>query len=224
MTRQDISGLPVASCYNLSMLPSALPISELIATADYWTACGETGFTAHLTYSKSGQQYQAVHSVPTSELAQLHPLLPNLLRKVLADARRERMPEKILGEHMQPTLDILTGNFVEFIDTSGYERIVSCLSNLVLVFRTDNRVLMTGGTHTVASVEVDGQELRFVVATRRVDTVVMKDELEARYPGWEKRWHVATELGVDLKDMLPHLFPSQTRPVKSSDLHGVNFE
>lgn len=205
------------------MISTEISIYKLIATADYWRSSG-SGFTAHLSFTKGSQTFYTIHSVPTEQLEQLHPLLPKLLNAIIKARRQDSMPDQILGEHIQPTLDILTGNFVEFTDTSACPRIVSSLSNLTKVFRRDDRVLMTGGTHTTTTIEVEGVLLRHVTATRRIDTVVMTTELEQRYPGWEQRWNIASELDVELKDMLPLLFPRHPVLAPTPAMNNIHFE
>lgn len=83
-----------------------------------------------------------------------------------------------------------------------------------LLYQTDEgkpwRMWLDGDLLRTDDAWVNGRRVLFVDKVKPQASVVSLTDLNARYPGWEERWLIGTQLGLTHDDLIVQMFPRET--------------
>lgn len=192
-------------------MQTSLPanLNDVLSSAERWRVDGDV-----LTIlSPSGGHFHPVVVMPLPALARLHPEAPGHLNSQLYWTSRRHGRDHVYGDEMRPILDYLMHGGVEFYSKETDEtHIFSHVRQLVCPSDNDKQACLLG---TEIAIHTSLNETLFphpVFTSFERDYWVDKDELESRYPGWEERWRVGTEIGVELDALMRYVFSETATP------------
>lgn len=180
------------------MEPLLPPIDFLIHSTGSWCVYDEHHFEASFI-----ENWEADVLVPDSYLRQAHPLFPEVMRAVIALQEEYRMDIPIAGSLAAASLKLLRGELLCFTDVEGDSAYCSRVTN---VFMNDDVVGIVGTYYTVDPVIINGHTQE-IVSFQQFGTVdVSKASLDAKFPGWQQRYLIGVELGIEPDELMPTLF------------------
>lgn len=189
------------------------PIDFLVTSTGSWAIHDDKHFEASFI-----QDWGADVIVSDTYLQQAHPMFPEVLRAVIALQDEYRMDVPIAGSLAAASLKLLRGELICFIDVEGQN---SYFSRVTSLFIDDDIVGVVGSNYIVESVEINGGAQE-IVSFQQFGTVnVPRTLLDARFPGWEQRYGIGVELGVELEDLMPTVFEKSN--ALALNMAGVSF-
>lgn len=160
--------------------------------------------------------------VPHSLMAQKHPDFPRALLGLIAYSfEKDRETSGAYGNLAFDTLDVLEKGTVSLLDIDGKPRSFYEISELKTV----------GPHKKIVSIEAAFVDLAFTqegvtfVTNRDLRRLLFSAmEMQTRFPGWEKRWTIGKELGMENTELLQHVFAKSTAQANTSAITDIIFE
>lgn len=165
--------------------------------------------------------------VAADDYGQQYPdLFPAVAAYMERIARRTGSPT-VTGAQLLPTILFHTQALrfaTELNEPLFYNKVT-----LVLPYRTDEgkawRMWIDGEQLRMDDVYVDSRKILFVEQVRQQGAFLSLTDLNARYPGWEERWTIGTDLGLPQEDIVTQMFPKTSALTPStSALSDITFE
>lgn len=214
----------------------------LLAQTTHWYQRDSETFVSCVFDSRDPDGAFEEQEVHRATLAQLHPELPDLMEAMISYKRHQkeealgkkglgnafdsifspRAPLGVSGKNVRETLRLNQGNVIDFTDTEGRQNTVT-LANLLSQDRPAF-VRLTGTTVETQQACIDGRDLRFVTASRRLPHMIYLSELDGKYPGWRERWVVAQSLHDVMDDVVSQVFVIPVLPTVSPLMNGLSFD
>lgn len=145
-----------------------------------------------------------IYPVSDSELAALHPRMPEVVRAMVTWTKTNKKQEEILGEEFFAQLDILQYGLIE-LETHHGE--VEAFSHISSVIEDENETVeLTAATVTLDYVQLVDESTPIVVSTLFWSHTVSKVELDRKYPGWEERWKIGQTIGMANSQLMRMVF------------------
>lgn len=197
------------------------PLAELLKITEHWVEFD----TEHLVAtSLFGDRNIPRYKVMMRELATMHPDLPATLNTLFSWLSKNKNQFHINAKQVSDNARLLNGQVLAFEDEDGEPRYFERVEMLksFTYFKEDSLMRIRG--RELATENINGT--RFVVGfDNSLKTVsVSKSAMDIQYPGWESRWKIGLELGVDNEQLLDHVFSVSQRPPTSLALGNINFD
>lgn len=193
---------------------------ELLGDVTHWQLTAPDVFSAYATNA-----YGAVvkYTFSAEELEQHHKQLPGIILGLIEARHKNGRDPHADGINVCESLRLHQSGGITFSDTDGYPVLLS-------VVRMITRLTSTGhycidGHRVVVSKYVhNGESIELVTWRKRDDFVVTKNELDTKFPGWEERLRIGSDLGVDYAQLMNHVFAKPSTPEEKPSLSGLSFE
>lgn len=196
-------------------------LKSLLPEVSYWRILADGRFEATPVDCYKMTQ---THVVMTQEqLASYHPLLPEIVRLSVHYAIREGQFAQATGMCVDSTLALLQNNFVAVPGGTGADYYITFACKIEVSDKDPENVSITGYRALTEHVHINGQEVLLVVKTRPAIYPVCRAELAARYPGWEKRMEIGTDMGLKYKELLTYIFKQHQQPALDHTFTDVTF-
>lgn len=188
------------------MSSNKLSVLNLVAITDYFRKDSSTNYVACVDHPNTSTIKE--YEVHISQLLELHPLLPVAIDAVL-DHRKKLIAEDPIIRSMLVELNmhVLKNGYTEVNDTTNatpwsFVEIDNMRENVL-----DRDTLLVSGTAvTVDHVKHGDLNVPVVIDDAWYEITVSKNEMDSRFPGWEERWKLGAEIGVDNLSLMRHVF------------------
>lgn len=194
------------------MTPASTNLLASIPKIDYWLPQAD-GFDTVVMDKDDGRKF--ITTVSNSDVAALHPLLPQAILAIAAHPDKAGRKEIISGHLVSYTLELLRGKQITFTDSQQKLRVFIKPTTLFSVPTDKTQVNLRGTYVDVRTVNVGERDVQIAVHGYLSHANISKALLEENFPGWEKRWLMALDLGFANNECLPHVFfqPAQQNAV-----------
>lgn len=189
------------------MSTAPVELTDPLTQADKWMLGTEDTLTA--VYVKP-DGYTIEYVVPDSTLTQYHPQLPQAIRAMINWCGKDSGNTRVFRSHIQATLEVLRGAGLSFKDERGEQPYVTRITRLTSLGPT----VQIWGQREVLGSEMGDYSVPYSLHSSAGVFIVEKQELEARYPGWEARWKMGEELGVSLSELTQYAFTTAVPDVR----------
>lgn len=129
------------------------------------------------------------------------------------------------GNNVRDTLQLLQGHYFLFENLSGEPFYFS--DNVTVIKKFTEEVVqginVSGQRLNLYKSIVYGEDIYFVTSSQKTELTVPQAFLEAKYPGWQDRWHAAEELELE-EDWKHFVFSKAETPKKSASLENIVFD
>lgn len=178
------------------------PLSTLLICTGAWASLDDDRFKASFV-----EGYATDFVVPASYLADAHPDFPIALREAILNKQKQNETTGVISGRMaMQTFRVLTNDVFRFEDGS-YQHIYTAIRKLAV----DGSLVNVHGTKlAIDTFTHSGKVIQFVVSSAPRTTALLKSRVDAAYPGWQERFKIGTELGVDFEALMKHVFSVQT--------------
>lgn len=197
-------------------------LAYLIHNAEYWNVAKDGSFFA--TQTHGGAYYEDI-PVPVELVASLHPLFPVALRAVVKHFTSQAPDSHgAYGNAVADTLQCLTTGLVSFKDWNDEVRDMLSIDKLSYMQSTKRCVSITGMSVEVMYVDHNGLRIPYVLDANTRRFTANTVHLEQAYPGWEERWKIGKDLGVDNAELMKHVFSKKLEQEPSLTMTGISFD
>lgn len=162
--------------------------------------------------------------VPVAQLSSLHPLLPGTLDAMLTYQRENYSTPSVSGLRIAQTLALLNNEYVNFTDVDGWGRKLVKLRSIERYQDSVDMVLLHGSDITTLPATVEQQAIEFALTSHTTHRVVKIEELNRQYPGWEERWRIGQDIGLEAQELIPHVFYNTPLVPAPFTMPELNFE
>lgn len=191
-------------CYNGDMNAPSPTFIELLNEMDHWVLDNDVIIATSLFTDKNKPRI----SVCEKELAQYHPDLPQALRTMLLRRKEHENKNWAEASQVRNTYHLLTGKYLVF----------QCITGKSLMFEKVTSLAAPGhfldhGMISLCGYRLHVREHHGIVFSDDIhwqQSTVSKADMDLRYPGWEQRWQIAEDLGVETEIMYKHVFENTT--------------
>lgn len=205
----------------LTMSTSSPCIEDLLLDAMTWQ-CGLDGrLVACVADHMSGMS--KLYTVTDQDLASCHPLFPAAMRGLVAWCEEDD-GRSAPGDSMLATLECLRFPPVHLRGPLNEHWIFSAIGNIELrphfpeyAWISGRRVFMTTADETL-------HYAPFVTKTENDQVRVELHYLSQHYPGWEQRWKIGLELGIQHDDLMGHVFDKNWSPITPVATTDITFD
>lgn len=202
------------------MQRSSQYINKLFEGSTYW-AFKDDLFNA-LVYD--GKNTYLDNFVTHDELASLHPNLPYALRALIEWQTTIDSDGLVDGLLAQETKKLTADNCIEFTNSDDEFITLTQVTDVDIARSRTDRALLYGRRVHTRSAEVENVAVRYVISAKSSEHIVLKSELETKYPGWEHRFRVAKEIGIRMEDLVAHVFSVEHYSTAPVNINGFNFD
>lgn len=160
--------------------------------------------------------------VPDELLNQVHPLFAHSLRAAMnQDRQRGVLEPSVTAVYSSITKLMLTRDAVSC--RSQADVITPILFIDQVIFSPDKTIMLAHLKTDINYVRVSGMQIPFLVDYDWLYTTFTVDALQEAFPGWEKRWGIASALELHNEEQIDYTF-FQTSPQSNISLSGINFQ
>lgn len=180
------------------------------------------------TYIAQGydQNHKSVeHIVPCAAIDDFHPKLLEAMDALSYWYERQEKKDHIPREAVIATLDYIQHGGIEMMSTDYRPVTLFGIQSMYTANWNENILDIRGMAVHTQTGRGPYQGVVFALSRYNAYPSVHKSDLEKRFPGWEQRWKIASELGVDMPDLVKHVFctnPTST-PVRGASMGDVTF-
>lgn len=168
-------------------------------TADhYWKVVSETEFAVVTAIS--------TRTVQLGDLKKMHPLLPACIKEHILRYQQLFKQSSMQGFQVEDVLHLLQHGSVDLVDTKGNNIVLLDVAKLAAKPDAPDEVEIQGTDIEITYGENFGEVAPIVKITNWDTHNVYKSDLDARYPGWETKWRVGVELGVENNELMHNIF------------------
>lgn len=162
----------------------------------------------------------AEYFVELAELACVHQYLPKTVFALISHMNRTAGYCGADKHQMSATTAMLRHGLISSMNVRGEQSHYLLVQNIVEQVNNPEEVLLIGMQAKLGSEWVDNEIVPFVLSTSWGNTMHTKADLNEAYPGWETRWKVGNEIGLNLEELNEHIFK---QPIQSRTEISVNF-
>ena len=144
------------------------------------------------------------------ELAPVHPNLPKTIYALISHMNRTAGHCGADKHQVSATIAMLRHGLISAMNVRGEQSHYLLVQNIIEQVNNPDEVLLIGMQAKVGSERVDNEIVPFVLSTSWGNTMHTKADLNDAYPGWETRWKVGIELGLNLEELNEHMFKQPT--------------
>lgn len=166
------------------------------------------------------EEDRQLFTVPDSELARVHPLLPLTVRGVIAMYRNGYGSAWGHGDEVIASMKYLVNKSYTFLDIYGQQKTINSV-HAVPEFNGGD-VLLQGDVIGLKSVMVGSQSVTIVAWSNRSGMLVSYGAMEEKYPGWQKRLKIGQDLGIPTLELIDYVL--NETPDYNNKLPDVSFE
>lgn len=194
---------------------------ELVSSPFYrWQKHGDSEYTV-----TTGMDIYTLRDylVTSSFLAAQHPDLPETLA-ALFDYRVTSLGLDLLyTQEVLATIDLLREKIVTLTSTIGFDVLLCDLQSINPYKNSELKMEVKGRCISEVPHFFNNKNFRVALSSTYQTVFVTRFELERRFPGWEKRWHLCTELGYLEQDAIKHVFMLEPKISTLSLPNGLDF-
>lgn len=163
-------------------------------------------------------------TVSAESLAQLHPVLPLVLEKAISlSGHSDGLGRFISGINIRNTARLLLGDVIT-LDARSESLIFADFSSFEVIDEPFKTARGSGEQFIIKNLALEGEPLPFVIYTAKSHFALEKTKLDAQYPGWDTRYLVSQNLGLEMTELGRYLFPAQTADIQPSPLPNIEFD
>lgn len=185
-------------------------LTSLLRSIDRWHVSDDMQLT--IESPSSGGTYHKVASAPLADLESLHPKFPLYLRALINWNTRMFGRTFACSDEVGPTLDYLNTGGTTLRATDGEIHDFARLDSISIGSASHQIVTVSGIKIQIKKVTLDGKTVPVVITACSRDYYFPYSELEQKYPKWETRFSVGSQLGLTGEDLLNYVV---TTPIVS---------
>lgn len=198
-----------------SQYPELRELSTALTADAKWTGVSDDTF--RVSTLRNG------YTVSNKTLDALHPLLSSCVKELSHRNENLHSYRHVSGEDVKTTITYLTRGTIDISGGDGQtHRLVELYS--FLVEPGLSVVIITGSKAYVTHSTKDDLQIPVVTTSGWATYEVPRIELDERYPGWEQRFTVGTELGIDGADLVYYALQKPTPGLDPVTIAEVTFK
>lgn len=192
------------------------PIEELLYDADLWSVDPSGAFIATVICDSGDDDTYRVYE---EDMAQLHPQFPDAVRCLVSWGT-----DGIKGRLVAATLDYYRDNIIKIKSKQGHEYIFREISEMYEIEPQHPLIRIQGQTLRMETAGAAFNHVLCVGQTPSTSIAFSRESLQKQYPGWEQRWSVAKELGLERDALSKYVFSNTTPTLACDVMSQVGFE
>lgn len=193
----------------------------LIQTSYKWVPGPNNTFIA-LGYDHKHQPVE--QPVPFTLLDAYHPKLLQAMQALFHWYERQEKRDHIPNKAVIATVNYLQHGGIEMMSTDYRPVTLFSIQSMHTAAWSEHILEVRGMAVHTQTGRGPYRAVTFATSEYNAYPSVHKTDLEKRYPGWEQRWKIASELGVDMPDLVTHVFSTDPRSEQTATMNTVTFQ
>lgn len=195
-------------------------LDTLLSIAERWIRADNGVFGAGIVKNSISE----VWAVEPYELACFHPLFAQSLEEMLLWKQKNHQRSHATRSEVIATLSVLRNGVFDFKDIQNDTVLFTNLNTLHIPSDKEKHIWVDGDLVLLKKAGLNNTGVPFVTACQTAGLTVSRADLDLRYPGWEERWRIGKELGVDTKVLLKEVFNQTAASLSPESLTGLTFD
>lgn len=202
------------------------PIHTILDATRFWSQDDDyPGLYLAYTYDSSGNDIE--YAYETDELTTHHPRMADIIEALVIERAEAGQPAHADGLDVSFSIDLQEQQPLKVVTMLGDTAVFSEVLGLSSHYERDDRVYVGAYNLTTKSVDTESGLLTIVTHRELGHFCVMKTELDTKFPGWESRWTVGKDLGMENRELMHQVFrtaPVTVSPQEATVVSGLSFE